>query len=122
MATTSKTQTTRKTAKPKPADVCRLIVHIRGESYSVRPIRPETPDVARAWRLRKADGTTYVIADTIYGATCECGDFVFRHEGKTLTGCKHIRACRALGLLDSDGDDPADWPSWTDTVAFTVTR
>ena len=88
-----------RTTRPKPADTCRLTVHIRGVCYSARPIRPEAPDVARAWRLGRADGTAYVVAETAHGATCECGDFVFRHEGKDASGCKHVRACRALGLI-----------------------
>jgi hypothetical protein len=121
MATGATSKPTR-TRKPCPADVCRLTVTIRGESYGVRPIRPEAADVARAWRLRRRDGTSYVVADTIHGATCECGDFIFRHDGIEDLGCKHIRAARALGLIDPDGDGPDDWPSWTDTVAFTTAR
>jgi hypothetical protein len=111
-----------KRTHPKPADVCRLAVTIRGDAYSARPIRPESADVIHAWRLRKADGTTYTVADTIDGQTCECGDYSFRHAGRDLLGCKHIRAIRALGLIDADGDDPSDWPAWTDTHAFTTSR
>jgi hypothetical protein len=113
---------TRTPAKPRPADVCRLTVTIRGESYTVRPIRPGTSDVVRAWRLRKADGTTYDVAETIHGASCECGDQTFRHEGQDQLGCKHIRSLRALGLIEPDADGPEFWPPWTDTHAFTVTR
>jgi hypothetical protein len=86
-----------------------------------RPVRPETFNVVRVWRLRKADGTTYTVADTIDGATCDCGDFVFRHDGHG-THCKHVRALRALGLIDPEGEDPAEWPAWTDSHAFTITR
>jgi hypothetical protein len=82
-----------RTCQPRPADFCRLTVTIRGESYTARLIRPEAADVARAWRLRKRDGTAYVVADTADGATCECADFVFRHDGIDADGCKHIRAC-----------------------------
>lgn len=108
--------------KTKAADLCRLTLAIRGESYSVRPVRPETVDMVRAWRIRKADGTTYDLADTADGATCTCGDFVYRHQGNDQLGCKHVRAARALGLLDPDGEDPRDWPAWTDTHAFTVSH
>ena len=108
--------------KPKAPDVCRLSVTIRGTHYTARPIRAESSDVVRAWRLRKADGTTHDVADTIDGATCDCGDFVYRHEGIDALGCKHIRALRALGLLDDEGTDPADWPAWVDTHAYTVSR
>jgi hypothetical protein len=79
-------------------------------------------EVTRAWRLRKADGTTYTVADTTDGASCECADQVFRHEGEYTPGCKHIRALRALGLLDDDGEGPESWAAWTDTHAYTVTR
>jgi hypothetical protein len=108
--------------KPKPADVCRLTVHIRGVCYSARPVEPECDDVARAWRLRLADGTAYTVAETVHGATCECGDFVWRHDGKDAAGCKHIRALRALGLIDQAGAEPPDWPSWTDRVAVRPAR
>lgn len=107
--TTNKPARTRK-AKPRKPDVCRLTVTIRGESYSARPIHSVLPEVIRAWRLRKADGTTYDVADTIDGATCDCADQVFRHEGNDATGCKHIRALRALGLIDPDGEAPGSPP------------
>jgi hypothetical protein len=106
--------------KHKPADTCNLIVRIRGVDYTARPVRPETSDCIRAWRLRRPNGEAYLVGETIDGATCECGDFVFRHEGNDQVGCKHVRALRALGLLDPDGEDPADWPSWTDTHAYTT--
>jgi hypothetical protein len=66
--------------KPKAPDVCRLSVTIRGTHYTARLIRADSSDVVRAWRLRKANGTTHDFADTLDGATCDCGDFVFRHE------------------------------------------
>jgi hypothetical protein len=100
--------------KTKAPDTCRLTCTIRGVSYSVRPVRPESPDVARAWRLRKADGTCYDVADSADGQVCDCADHTFRHEG-IGTACKHVRALRALGLLDSPGE-------WTHHVAFTVAR
>jgi hypothetical protein len=103
--------------KPKPADTCRLTVHIRGVAYSVRPVNPESDDVIRAWRLRRADGTSYVVAETADGATCECGDQVWRHEGLDRVGCKHVRALRALGLIDGGGD-PETWPDWTDQARY----
>jgi hypothetical protein len=93
------TVTTRPHRTVRPPDVCRLTVTIRGEPYRVRPIRPECDDVSRAWRLRKRDGTAYVVAETVHGATCECADQVYRHEGRDDVGCKHIRASRALGLI-----------------------
>lgn len=41
-------------AKAKPADLCRPNVVIRGETYTARPVRPETSGVVRAWRLASA--------------------------------------------------------------------
>jgi hypothetical protein len=120
------TSTTRKPAKPRPADVCRLTITIRGVAYTARPLRPETSNVIRAWRLRKPDGRapggSYTVADTSDGPTCDCADQTFRHEGIDATGCKQIRALRALGLIDDEGDGPETWPAWTDTHAYTITR
>lgn len=107
----------RKTPKP---DTCRLTVTIRGTAYTARPVRPETPDVIRAWTLRRPDGETYTVADTDPGAVCTCADFVYRHDCRDQSGCKHIRAMRALELIDGDGTNPGDWPAWTDTHAYTV--
>jgi hypothetical protein len=114
------TITKKKPAKPKPLDTCKLTVTIRGERYTARPLTPGTSGVIRAWRLRKADGTCYTVADTLDGASCECGDFHWRHEGQDHLGCKHVRALRALGLIDQGSEDSADWPAWTDTHAYTV--
>ena len=92
------TSTTRKPAKPRPADTCRLSVTSRGVTSTTRPIRPEASDVIRAWRLRKADGRapggSYTVADTSDGPTCDGADYTFRHVGHDQTGCKHVRALR----------------------------
>lgn len=96
MATATNRSTTRKLARTRPADVCRLTLHIRGAAYSVRPLASED---GRAYRLRKADGTAHDVAETSYGPTCDCGDQVYRHEGIDGQGCKHIRALRAVGLI-----------------------
>jgi hypothetical protein len=71
-----------------------LTITIRGVAYTARPLRPEASDVIRAWRLRKVDGTTYTVADTCDGATYDCPDFLFRHDGRDQAGCKHVRALR----------------------------
>jgi hypothetical protein len=111
-----------KPAKIRSADTCRLSVTIRGVVYTARPIRPEASDVIRAWRLRKPDGAAYTVADTSDGATCDRADQTFRHDGHDQVGCKHVRVLRALGLIDPEGEDASEWPAWTDTHAFTVTR
>jgi hypothetical protein len=110
-------------SKPKPADVCRLTVTIRGTSYTARPVNPQASDVVRAWRLRWADGTVYTVADTA-GPTCDCGDYVWRHEGKDATGCEHVKSLRALGLLNPAGEvqGAESWPAWTDGVRYSTNR
>jgi hypothetical protein len=111
-------------SKPKPAGVCRLTVTIRGTSYTARPVNPQASDVARAWRLRRADGAVYTVADTEHGPSCDCGDFVWRHDGKDATGCKHVKSLRALGLLDPEGEGQGaeSWPDWTDGVRSSTNR
>lgn len=125
MSTPTKAPGTSKsrTRKAPAPDTCRLTVTIRGESYTVRPVRAESSEVCRIWRLRKPDGTAYNVVETIHGAGCDCGDQTFRHEGRDQTGCKHIRALRALSLIEPDSEDgPESWPAWTDTHAFVTSR
>jgi hypothetical protein len=79
--------------------VCRLTITINGTNYGLRRI-PADPSIAlRAWRLRKADGTTYNIAVTPHGPECDCPDFAFHRDGIDPDGCKHINALNAVGLL-----------------------
>ena len=40
------------------------------------------------------------VAETVHVATCDYPDFVFRREGLDSRGYLHIRAMRAVGLLD----------------------
>ena len=78
-------------ATPKRADVCRLSLTINGVMYALRPVPAPAFGHRKAFRLRKADGTAYDVADTLHGPTCDCGDQTFRHEGRDDRGCKHIR-------------------------------
>jgi hypothetical protein len=119
------TATRARQPRPKPADTCRLTLTIRGVLYAVRPLAVEDEDVSRAFSLRRADGASYTLADTVFGATCDCGDQTWRHEGKDATGCKHIRAARAVGLLPGDvapapQAGAGSWPAWTDAETFTT--
>ena len=101
--------------------VCSITVRINGNAYTARHIPTDSPEVIKAWRLSKEGSEdTYVVADTIDGATCECASYIFRHTGKDQTGCKHIQALRKLTLIDPVGDSPDEWPAWTDTHAFTA--
>jgi hypothetical protein len=97
--TTATTRAPWEPARGRPADTCRLTLHLRGLAYDVSPI---ACDEGRAFRLAKADGTNYDVAETPYGPTCDCGDQTWRHEGRDILGCKHIRALRALGLIGDD--------------------
>lgn len=102
MATTTNGNHKPRRTKAKPADVCRLTLNIRGVDYLVKPLAVEDQGFAivKAFRLRKAGtGEVHDVAQTIHGHTCDCGDQTFRHEGLDAIGCKHIRACRAAGLL-----------------------
>lgn len=90
---------TRRPAVRAPHGTARLTLFINGTAYSVRPIRPDDPDVARAFRIRKGGSEAYTVAVTRYGPTCECGDWTWRKDGTGIP-CKHIAACRAVGLLD----------------------
>ena len=92
---------TRKPAKPRPSDTCRLTVHIRGVAYSAFPIEaPAHGPGRRDWRLcNVANGKVYDVAETPHGPTCDCGDFTFRREGIDPAGCKHVRALTAFGLI-----------------------
>src|SRR5271166_4494509 len=95
--------------------VCSITVRINGNAYTARHIPTDSPEVIKAWRLSKEGSEdTYVVADTIDGATCECASYIFRHMGKDQTGCKHIQALRKLTLIDPVGDSPDEWPAWTD--------
>jgi hypothetical protein len=78
-------------------DVCRLTLTIRGTDYRVTPIaRPE----GRTWKLRRVDGKgSCVVVERMGGPTCTCADQAWRHHGRDDQGYKHIRACRALGMI-----------------------
>lgn len=53
--------------------------------------------VARAWRLKKADGSSFDVAQTDTGFECDCEDFIYRKRN-----CKHIRALQVCGLLPQE--------------------
>jgi len=100
---TTATTTRTRPRKAKPADTCRLTLFVRGVAYAVRILETDPgAGVSTLIRLRKSDGESYHVAQTAHGATCDCGDQEWRHAGRDDVGCKHIRACRALGLLPRD--------------------
>jgi hypothetical protein len=83
---------------PQPAS--QLLLVINQAVYRVRPIRDAAPDTLKAFRLNKPDGTLYDVAQTRFGAECDCPDFIFRRDGLDASGCKHVKALVAQGLLD----------------------
>ena len=95
-ATLTKPARLRKARKPAPT-TCRLALTIGATTYTIRPIASALH--SRAYRLRKPDGTVYYVTQDQHGHHCDCGDFVWRHEGRE-TVCKHVRALRVFHLLD----------------------
>jgi hypothetical protein len=85
----------RKPARPTHG-TCRLTLSINGTNYSVRP---NVGAAYTAFRLKKSDGTTYDVASTEHGLTCDCPDHVFHRDGLDPAGCKHVKAMVACGLL-----------------------
>jgi hypothetical protein len=84
---------------------CRLVLTIAGTDYAIRPMPNDQFGArGRAWRLRKIDasgiGATYVVWGTVDGPLCSCPDAHHRHNGRQTCGCKHIKALRALNLID----------------------
>jgi hypothetical protein len=81
--------------------VCRLTMEINGVDYRVEPTPARAFAAGKSYRLRKPDGTTYDVALTDFGLTCDCPDFIFHRDGLDPGGCKHIKAMVAYGLLNA---------------------
>jgi hypothetical protein len=104
----SMTQTRLEAGKSRPAG-CRssLVLIINRTIYGVKPVRCDPEGALRAFRLNKSDGTLYDVAQTQYGNQCDCPDFIFRRDGLDPTGCKHVKALVAEGLLgEEQAGDP----------------
>ena len=80
--------------------IARLTLFIGGKAYNVQPLGGHDVAIMKAFRLRKFDGTDYDIAQTAEGISCDCPDFTFRREAIDPSGCKHIKALIACGLID----------------------
>jgi hypothetical protein len=89
------------TLPPLEAQGSRLFLLINRTIYRVRPLRGDPATAARAFRLNKPDGTLYDVAQTVFGPTCDCPDFIFRRDGLDPAGCKHVKALVAEGLIES---------------------
>jgi len=77
-----------------------LYLMIQQTLYAVYPLACDPSVAAKAFRLNKADGTLYDVAQTRHGHRCDCPDFIFRRDGLDPTGCKHVKALVRQGLLD----------------------
>ena len=85
--------------RPSGTCTCRLTLSLNGTAYNVRPLPVDQDAATKAFWLRKADGTTYDVARTVHGSECSCPDWIFNRDGKDVSGCKHIKAMKACGLL-----------------------
>jgi hypothetical protein len=83
----------------EPTGIARLELLINGNRYKVRLTSIGSIAEVRSFRLRKADGTAYVISETLEGSTCNCPDFVKTRSARG-SRCKHLLAAFAVGLLD----------------------
>lgn len=86
---------------------CRVVVAINGVEYVARPL-PSRHAAQRVFRLRKADGSSYHVSQHAYGLECDCPDFIFHRDGLDPTGCKHIKALAACGMIVSP-EMPGEW-------------
>jgi hypothetical protein len=77
-----------------------LFLRINQTFYAVRALTCDPIVADKAFRLNKSDGTLYDVAQTRYGPQCDCPDFIFRRDGIDPTGCKHVKALVAEGLIE----------------------
>jgi hypothetical protein len=104
MATVTKPAPTVKPTRT-PAGMCSLTLSINGTRYRVRPLDGRAFGALKAFRLTKqaGSGDVYDLAEDRDGHACDCPDFTFRRDGLDASGCKHINAMIACGLLSRKG-------------------
>ena len=78
----------------------RLFLKINETVYGLRVLDCDPEQAVRAFRLDKADGRRYDVAQTHFGPQCDCPDFIFRRDGLDPAGCKHVKALVAEGLIE----------------------
>lgn len=78
-----------------------LYLTINKSLYLVEPLVCGPGAALRAFRLNKGDGTLYDVAQTNFGAECDCPDFIFRRAGLDPLGCKHVQALVGQGLIEA---------------------
>ena len=77
-----------------------LFLGINRTFYEVCALECDPMIAVKAFRLNKADGVLYDVAQTRYGPQCDCPDFIFRRAGLDPGGCKHVKALVTEGLID----------------------
>lgn len=77
-----------------------FFLRINQTFYEVRALKCDPIIAVKAFRLNKADGTLYDVAQTQYGPQCDCPDFIFHRDGLDPSGCKHVKALVVEGLID----------------------
>ena len=87
----------RRTIRPARA-VCRLMMAINGTDYQVNPNPAGAYAALKAYRLSKADGTAYDVAQTVHGLSCDCPDFIFHRDGIDRHFSQHLAAVDVKAL------------------------
>jgi hypothetical protein len=96
-----------------------MTVQINGVEYVARPLSGMGIEARRLIRLRKDDGAVYYVSEHEHGAECDCPDYIFHRDGLDPTGCKHIKALVACGLLANRFEELMPLPTpraWTNTT------
>jgi len=90
--------------RKEPSGIARLELLINGNRYKVRLTVIGSIAEVRTWKLRKPDGTVYVVSQCLDGViTCSCKDFDARKSAKSR--CKHVLSLLAVGLFDHRGGE-----------------
>lgn len=86
---------------PATAQAVYLWLQIGSTYYNVRQVEHPSPQGC-AWELKKKKGkrkitwVSYHVHTDQHGAHCDCPAFTYQPD---IEGCKHIRACRQVGLI-----------------------
>src|SRR5947209_19813819 len=94
-----KTATISRPASAARMPASRLVLTIDRMAYVVLPLPRALDPSKRAYRLIKADGAVYDLAESRYGPSCDCPDYIFRRDGLDPAGCKHVKALVRHGLI-----------------------
>ena len=77
-----------------------IIFRVENLDYFVIPLRPDADVAVKAFRFKKADGTTYDVSLNAEGRfSCDCLGFLKHGMCKDGRGCKHVRCLVAAGMM-----------------------